>query len=52
MKHGKKALGLVADAMGENQLWQARSEQERAKDAKFISDTWRIPEQDRAILGI
>jgi len=51
MKHGKEALTLVVDAMEEGKMWDARNEQQRAKDAKWIADAWRIPERDRAILN-
>ena len=51
-KHGKKALGFVGDAIVDVELWRASNEQERAKDANWLVDTWCIPERDRAILGI
>ena len=38
--------------MDELELWNARSEEERANDAKLIADAMRFSEQEKAIFGI
>jgi hypothetical protein len=52
MKAGYTPLKQVADEMGEQDHWNARSEAERAKDAKLIADALHATEQDRKLLGI
>lgn len=52
MKAGQTPLKQVADAMGEQELWNARSEEQRANDAKQIADALHATEQDRKLLGI
>jgi hypothetical protein len=52
MRAGLTPLKQVADAMGELELWNARSEEERAKDAKLIADAMRFSEQDRKLFRI
>ncbi len=38
--------------MEEHEQWNARSEEERAKDAKLIADAMHATEQDRILLGM
>lgn len=52
MKAGYTPLKQVADAMEEHEQWNARSEEERAKDAKLIADAMHATEQDRILLGM
>ena len=52
MRAGLTPLNQLADVMAEMELWNERSEEERAKDAKLIAGAMRFSEQEKAIFGV